>query len=194
MCERRFDDSIQTAVFASSVTVFHCSPMRACVRRSGLNVALQWKCVFMLSWCCASVVTGQVFWDCARHVSSPSSPFFVFHTLTRFISTTQPIADVSPMRRSTSSLTPQRGVREVSLSEYDLERPKMSPGQTLDQERERAHHHHHHHHHRCQRRRDKKHKSLDRAISEEQPPPAGGLDFPLAFILLCFSSHPCERK
>uniref|UniRef100_A0A8C1L9L8 Voltage-dependent N-type calcium channel subunit alpha n=1 Tax=Cyprinus carpio TaxID=7962 RepID=A0A8C1L9L8_CYPCA len=86
------------------------------------------------------------------HVSSPSSHFFVFHMLTRFISTTQPIADVSPMRRSTSSLTPQRG--------------------TLTQERERAHHHHHHHHHRCQRRRDKKHKSLDRAINEEQPPPA----------------------
>uniref|UniRef100_A0A8C1LBM1 Voltage-dependent N-type calcium channel subunit alpha n=1 Tax=Cyprinus carpio TaxID=7962 RepID=A0A8C1LBM1_CYPCA len=90
------------------------------------------------------------------HVSSPSSHFFVFHMLTRFISTTQPIADVSPMRRSTSSLTPQRG--------------------TLTQERERAHHHHHHHHHRCQRRRDKKHKSLDRAINEEQPPPAGGSD------------------
>ncbi|XP_042603674.1 voltage-dependent N-type calcium channel subunit alpha-1B isoform X10 [Cyprinus carpio] len=83
-----------------------------------------------------------------------------------------PIADVSPMRRSTSSLTPQRGVREVNLSDYDLERPKMAPGQTLTQERERAHHHHHHHHHRCQRRRDKKHKSLDRAINEEQPPPA----------------------
>ncbi|XP_051536382.1 probable voltage-dependent N-type calcium channel subunit alpha-1B isoform X3 [Myxocyprinus asiaticus] len=85
-----------------------------------------------------------------------------------------PIADVSPMRRSTSSLTPQRGVQEVSLRDYDLERPKLSTGQTPTQERdrERAHHHHHHHHHRCQRRRDKKHKSLDRAISEEQPPMA----------------------
>uniref|UniRef100_A0A671Q3B8 Voltage-dependent N-type calcium channel subunit alpha n=1 Tax=Sinocyclocheilus anshuiensis TaxID=1608454 RepID=A0A671Q3B8_9TELE len=85
-----------------------------------------------------------------------------------------PIADVSPMRRSTSSLTPQRGVREVNLSDYDLERPKMAPGQTLTQERERerAHHHHHHHHHRCQWRKDKKHKSLNRAISEEQPPPS----------------------
>ncbi|XP_026090474.1 voltage-dependent N-type calcium channel subunit alpha-1B isoform X7 [Carassius auratus] len=85
-----------------------------------------------------------------------------------------PIADVSPMRRSTSSLTPQRGVREVNLSDYDLERPKMALDQTLAQEREmgREHHHHHHHHHRCQRRKDKKQKSLDRAISEEQPPPA----------------------
>uniref|UniRef100_A0A671NVM1 Voltage-dependent N-type calcium channel subunit alpha n=1 Tax=Sinocyclocheilus anshuiensis TaxID=1608454 RepID=A0A671NVM1_9TELE len=68
----------------------------------------------------------------------------------------EPIADVSPMRRSASSLTPQRGVREVNLSDYDLERPKM---------RDRAHHHHHHHH-RCQRRRDKKHKSLDRVITD----------------------------
>ncbi len=178
-------------VFASNVTVLS----DACVCPQE-RAELQWKCVFMLSWCCVSVVTGQVLWDCARHVSSPSSRLFVFPTLTRFISTTQPIADVSPMRRSTSSLTPQRGVREVSLSDYDLERPNMSPGQTLDQERERerAHHHHHHHHHRCQRRRDKKHKSLDRAISEEQPPPAGGLGFPLSFILLHFSAHPCERK
>ncbi|XP_056303118.1 voltage-dependent N-type calcium channel subunit alpha-1B [Danio aesculapii] len=89
-----------------------------------------------------------------------------------------PIADVSPMRRSTSSLTPQRGAREVNLSEYDLERPRMSPSQTFaqDRERERVHHHHHHHYHRCQRRRDKKHKSLDRAISEEQPPPSPAAD------------------
>uniref|UniRef100_A0A671Q3G9 Voltage-dependent N-type calcium channel subunit alpha n=1 Tax=Sinocyclocheilus anshuiensis TaxID=1608454 RepID=A0A671Q3G9_9TELE len=79
---------------------------------------------------------------------------FIFHTLTCFISNTQPIADVSPMRRSTSSLTPQRGTL------------------TQERERERAHHHHHHHHHRCQWRKDKKHKSLNRAISEEQPPPA----------------------
>ncbi|XP_057215568.1 voltage-dependent N-type calcium channel subunit alpha-1B-like isoform X2 [Triplophysa rosa] len=82
-----------------------------------------------------------------------------------------PITDVSPMRRSTSSLTPHRGVQEVSLCEYDLERPEVALGQILGQERERerGYHHHHHHHHRCQRRRDKKHKSLDRAISEEQP-------------------------
>ncbi len=135
VCKRWFDDSIQTAECLHRT--WRYSPMRACVRRSGLSVVLQWKCVFMLSWCCVSVVTGQVLWDCARNVSSPSFPFFVFPTLTRFISTTQPIADMSPMRRSTSSLTPQRGVREVSLSDYDLERPKMSPGQTLDQ-RERG--------------------------------------------------------
>lgn len=111
---------------------------------------------------------------------------FIFHMLTLFISTTQPIADVSPMRRSTSSLTPQRGVREVNLSDYDLERPKMVLDQTLAHEREMERAHHHHHHHRCQRRKDKKHKSLDRAINEEQPPPAGGCDFPFSFIFYAF--------
>ncbi len=72
VCKRWFDDSIQTAECLHRT--WQCYPMRACVRRSGLNVVLQWKCVFMLSWCCVSVVTGQVLWDCARNVSSPSFP------------------------------------------------------------------------------------------------------------------------
>uniref|UniRef100_A0A8C2KJM7 Voltage-dependent N-type calcium channel subunit alpha-1B n=1 Tax=Cyprinus carpio TaxID=7962 RepID=A0A8C2KJM7_CYPCA len=105
-----------------------------------------------------------------------------------------PIADVSPMRRSTSSLTPQRGVREVNLSDYDLERPKMVLDQTLAHEREMERAHHHHHHHRCQRRKDKKHKSLDRAISEEQPPPAGGLDFAFSFIHLSLTDLKQARE
>ncbi|XP_063745485.1 voltage-dependent N-type calcium channel subunit alpha-1B isoform X2 [Eleginops maclovinus] len=80
-----------------------------------------------------------------------------------------PIVDLSPIRRSASSLTPQH-YQEVGLKEYDLERPglaqsSMSPGQVQDQDRA----HHHHHHHRCHRRRekdkDKKQKSLDRAGS-----------------------------
>uniref|UniRef100_A0A8B9JH13 Calcium channel, voltage-dependent, N type, alpha 1B subunit, b n=1 Tax=Astyanax mexicanus TaxID=7994 RepID=A0A8B9JH13_ASTMX len=84
----------------------------------------------------------------------------------------KPITDMSPMRRSASSLTPQRGGPEVSLRDLDLERPPVTLAPTLitqsqERERERAHHHHHHHH-RCHRRREKKHKSLDRAISEEQ--------------------------
>ncbi|XP_072517638.1 voltage-dependent N-type calcium channel subunit alpha-1B isoform X2 [Salminus brasiliensis] len=82
-----------------------------------------------------------------------------------------PIVDMSPMRRSASSLTPQRGGQEVILRDLALERPPAAStlaSQAQDRERERAHHHHHHHH-RCHRRRDKKHKSLDRAISEEQP-------------------------
>uniref|UniRef100_A0A8C1R5Q5 Voltage-dependent N-type calcium channel subunit alpha-1B n=1 Tax=Cyprinus carpio TaxID=7962 RepID=A0A8C1R5Q5_CYPCA len=114
-------------------------------------------------------VKGTYIYSC--HSSSvldmcPLLHVFIFHMLTLFISTTQPIADVSPMRRSTSSLTPQRGVREVNLSDYDLERPKMVLDQTLAHEREMERAHHHHHHHRCQRRKDKKHKSLDRAITD----------------------------
>ncbi|XP_077944335.1 voltage-dependent N-type calcium channel subunit alpha-1B isoform X7 [Gasterosteus aculeatus] len=73
-----------------------------------------------------------------------------------------PIVDLSPIRRSASSLTPQR-YQEVGLSEYDLERPGLAQAEGQD----RAHHHHHHH--RCHRRRDKdkdkKQTSLDRAES-----------------------------
>lgn len=84
----------------------------------------------------------------------------------------KPILDSSPMRRSASSLASQRGGTELNLKEYALERPAAA--QTQEKERDRLHqHHHHHHHHRCQRRRDKKHKSLDRAISEEQPGTVG---------------------
>lgn len=73
------------------------------------------------------------------------------------------------MRRSASSLASQRGGIELNLKEYMLERPPAA--QTQEKERDRAHQHHHHH--RCHRRRDKKHKSLDRAISEEQPSSVG---------------------
>ncbi|KAK9532840.1 hypothetical protein VZT92_010206 [Zoarces viviparus] len=73
-----------------------------------------------------------------------------------------PIVDLSPIRRSASSLTPQR-YQEVGLSEYDLDRPGLAQVDGQD----RAHHHHHHH--RCHRRRDKdkdkQQKSLDRAES-----------------------------
>ncbi|GLD56698.1 voltage-dependent N-type calcium channel subunit alpha-1B-like protein, partial [Lates japonicus] len=80
-----------------------------------------------------------------------------------------PIVDLSPIRRSASSLMPQHH-QEAGLREYDLERPGMAqssagPGQIQGQDRT----HHHHHHHRCHRRRDKdkdkKQKSLDRAAS-----------------------------
>uniref|UniRef100_A0A672ZDE2 Voltage-dependent N-type calcium channel subunit alpha n=1 Tax=Sphaeramia orbicularis TaxID=375764 RepID=A0A672ZDE2_9TELE len=91
----------------------------------------------------------------------------------------QPIVDLSPIRRSASSLTPQR-YHEISLREYDLERPGLAqssapgPGQIHNQDRA----HHHHHHHRCHRRRDKdkdkKQKSLDRAASV-QPSSTVGL-------------------
>uniref|UniRef100_UPI0037E984D5 voltage-dependent N-type calcium channel subunit alpha-1B-like n=1 Tax=Semicossyphus pulcher TaxID=241346 RepID=UPI0037E984D5 len=74
-----------------------------------------------------------------------------------------PIVDLSPIRRSASSLTQQHH-HEVGLREYDLDRTgQLSAGPGQD----RAHHHHHHH--RCHRRRDKdkdkKQKSLDRTSS-----------------------------
>lgn len=61
----------------------------------------------------------------------------------------QPIPDTSPMKRSVSTLAPQRP-HAMHLYEYSLER--MPPEQG-----------HHHHHHRCHRRKEKKQKSLDRA-------------------------------
>uniref|UniRef100_A0A8C0HMV6 Voltage-dependent N-type calcium channel subunit alpha n=1 Tax=Buteo japonicus TaxID=224669 RepID=A0A8C0HMV6_9AVES len=61
----------------------------------------------------------------------------------------RPIPDTSPMKRSVSTLTPQRP-HAMHLYEYSLER--MPPEQG-----------HHHHHHRCHRRKEKKQKSLDRS-------------------------------
>uniref|UniRef100_A0A8C3NIJ7 Voltage-dependent N-type calcium channel subunit alpha n=1 Tax=Geospiza parvula TaxID=87175 RepID=A0A8C3NIJ7_GEOPR len=60
-----------------------------------------------------------------------------------------PSQDTSPMKRSVSTLAPQRP-HAMHLYEYSLER--MPPEQG-----------HHHHHHRCHRRKEKKQKSLDRA-------------------------------
>ncbi|XP_006803553.1 voltage-dependent N-type calcium channel subunit alpha-1B isoform X1 [Neolamprologus brichardi] len=81
-----------------------------------------------------------------------------------------PIVDLSPIKRSASSLTPQHHYQDVGLKDYDLERPSQaqsSGGMGQVQGQDRAHHHHHHH--RCHRRRDKdkdkKQKSLDRAAS-----------------------------
>nr|XP_020470735.1 voltage-dependent N-type calcium channel subunit alpha-1B-like isoform X4 [Monopterus albus] len=76
-----------------------------------------------------------------------------------------PIVDLSPIRRSASSVTPQCQ-QEVRLREYDLEWPDLSESSTGQaQGQDRANHHHHHHH--CHRRRDKdkKQKSLDRTPS-----------------------------
>ncbi|NXH17918.1 CAC1B protein, partial [Bucco capensis] len=60
-----------------------------------------------------------------------------------------PIPDTSPMKRSVSTLTPQRP-HAMHLYEYSLERVPPEQG-------------HHHHHHRCHRRKEKKQKSLDKA-------------------------------
>ncbi|NXN08352.1 CAC1B protein, partial [Indicator maculatus] len=61
----------------------------------------------------------------------------------------QPIPDTSPMKRSVSTLTPQRP-HAMHLYEYSLERVPPEQG-------------HHHHHHRCHRRKEKKQKSLEKA-------------------------------
>uniref|UniRef100_A0A8D0L3M7 Voltage-dependent N-type calcium channel subunit alpha n=1 Tax=Sphenodon punctatus TaxID=8508 RepID=A0A8D0L3M7_SPHPU len=63
-----------------------------------------------------------------------------------------PIPDASPMKRSISTLTPQRP-HAMHLYEYSLER--VPPDQT-----------HHHHHHRCHRRKEKKQKSVDRSPNQ----------------------------
>ncbi|XP_045922258.1 voltage-dependent N-type calcium channel subunit alpha-1B isoform X2 [Micropterus dolomieu] len=93
-----------------------------------------------------------------------------------------PIVDLSPIRRSASSLT-QQHYQEVGLREYDLERPGMAsttPGQVQGQDRA----HHHHHHHRCHRRRDKdrekKQRSLDRASSVQPSSTVGSFTDPSA--------------
>uniref|UniRef100_A0A672VFS1 Voltage-dependent N-type calcium channel subunit alpha n=1 Tax=Strigops habroptila TaxID=2489341 RepID=A0A672VFS1_STRHB len=73
----------------------------------------------------------------------------------------QPIPDTSPMKRSVSTLTPQRP-HPMHLYEYSLER--MPPEQV-----------HHHHHHRCHRRKEKKQKSLDRSPHQLADGQAGKL-------------------
>ncbi|XP_032905135.1 voltage-dependent N-type calcium channel subunit alpha-1B [Amblyraja radiata] len=75
-----------------------------------------------------------------------------------------PIPDTSPMKRSVSTLTPQRS-RGMHLPDYSLERvvPVRMP-------------HHHHHHHRCHRRREKKQRSLERSPSREVDGETGQLD------------------
>ncbi|KAM6902920.1 putative voltage-dependent N-type calcium channel subunit alpha-1B [Xenentodon cancila] len=98
-----------------------------------------------------------------------------------------PIVDLSPIKRSASSLTPQRHQQEAGLREFDLERvgqgpSSAGPGQ-IQQGQDRPHHHHHHH--RCHRRRDKdkRQKSLDKAaplqpsntFGSPTEPPADGL-------------------
>uniref|UniRef100_A0A8C7ZLP6 Voltage-dependent N-type calcium channel subunit alpha-1B n=1 Tax=Oryzias sinensis TaxID=183150 RepID=A0A8C7ZLP6_9TELE len=95
-----------------------------------------------------------------------------------FASLFQPIVDLSPIKRSASSLTPQSH-REVELRDYDLERDGQLPaGPGQIQEEERVHHHHHHH--RCHRRRDKdrekKHRSLEKAASGQPGSTTGETD------------------
>ncbi|XP_028910161.1 voltage-dependent N-type calcium channel subunit alpha-1B isoform X4 [Ornithorhynchus anatinus] len=77
-------------------------------------------------------------------------------SMPRLATETQPIADTSPMKRSISTLAPQR--------------PSAMPGPEDPLERAPPDPHsgggHHHHHHRCHRRRDRKQKSMDKGPNQ----------------------------
>ncbi|XP_072288737.1 calcium channel, voltage-dependent, N type, alpha 1B subunit, a [Eucyclogobius newberryi] len=79
------------------------------------------------------------------------------------------VPDASTMRRSASSVTPQRP-QEVNLRDYTLEKPSQDS---------RPHHRHHHHHchHRRERERErdreKRQRSLDTPVSGQPPTSAG---------------------
>lgn len=105
----------------------------------------------------------QYRWFRLSHLTHLSALLLSSHHFMSPFFSSQPIVDLSPIRRSASSL-PQQQWQEVGLKEYDLERPNLAQSSTGPRQ-DRAHHHHHHH--RCHRRRDKdkKQKSLDRAAS-----------------------------
>ncbi|XP_051278200.1 calcium channel, voltage-dependent, N type, alpha 1B subunit, a isoform X1 [Dicentrarchus labrax] len=78
------------------------------------------------------------------------------------------VADTSPMKRSASTVAPQRP-QEVNLRDYTLEKPSQDRP------------HHRHHHHRCHHRRDrdkdrdreKRQRSLDTPLGGQAPSSAG---------------------
>ncbi|KAM6944935.1 calcium channel, voltage-dependent, N type, alpha 1B subunit, a [Lycodopsis pacificus] len=84
----------------------------------------------------------------------------------------QTAPDASPMKRSVSTVAPQRP-QEVNLGDCTLEKPS--------QDRPPHHHHHHHHHHRCHHRRDRdrdkdrerRQRSLDAPLGGPPPNSAG---------------------
>ncbi|XP_062269228.1 voltage-dependent N-type calcium channel subunit alpha-1B-like [Platichthys flesus] len=146
--------------------------------KNRLNIVFRLKVAIQWLWCVCvcrgyfSATQLQVVW-----VKAPQP--LVCSTFSSRLSnllSSQPIVDLSPIRRSASSLTPQRH-QEDGLSEYDLQRLGLAqapPGQ------DRAHHHHHHH--RCHRRRDKdnKQKSLDRTASVQPSSTADSFTDPSA--------------
>ncbi|KAK5870529.1 hypothetical protein PBY51_003470 [Eleginops maclovinus] len=79
----------------------------------------------------------------------------------------QSVPDESPMKRSASTVAPQRP-QEVNLRDYTLEKPSQ----------DRVHHHHHHrcHHHRDRERdkdRERRQRSLDTPLGGQPPGSAG---------------------
>ncbi|KAM7018612.1 calcium channel, voltage-dependent, N type, alpha 1B subunit, a [Tautogolabrus adspersus] len=85
------------------------------------------------------------------------------------------VPDASPMKRSASTVAPQRP-QEVNLRDYTLEKPSQDRP------------HHHHHHHRCHHRRDKdrdrerdrekRQRSLDTPPGGQAPSAAGAAGEP----------------
>ncbi|XP_060893416.1 probable voltage-dependent N-type calcium channel subunit alpha-1B [Labrus mixtus] len=85
------------------------------------------------------------------------------------------VPDASPMKRSASTVAPQRP-QEVNLRDYTLEKPSQDRP------------HHHHHHHRCHHRRDKdrdrerdrekRQRSLDTPPGGQAPGAAGAAGEP----------------
>ncbi|XP_063172553.1 voltage-dependent N-type calcium channel subunit alpha-1B-like [Candoia aspera] len=86
-------------------------------------------------------------------------------SMPRLAAETQPIPDTSPMKRSVSTLNPQRP-HATHLYEHSRT----------------AEHTHHHHHHRCHRRREKKQqKSIDKPpnhLVEDEAPAGEGVSKP----------------
>lgn len=96
----------------------------------------------------------------------------------------QTVPDASSMRRSASTVTPQRP-QEVNLRDYTLEKPS--------QDRPHHRHHHHHCHHRRdrdrERDREKRQRSLDTPLGGQPPTSAGqsNLTDTQSFIFYCLS-------
>uniref|UniRef100_A0AAX7V4V0 Voltage-dependent N-type calcium channel subunit alpha n=1 Tax=Astatotilapia calliptera TaxID=8154 RepID=A0AAX7V4V0_ASTCA len=74
----------------------------------------------------------------------------------------QSVPDASPMKRSASTVTPQRP-QEVNLRDYTLEKPSQ----------ERTHHHHRRCHHRRDRDRENRQRFLDAPLAGQPPGSAG---------------------
>uniref|UniRef100_A0A3P8Q980 Voltage-dependent calcium channel alpha-1 subunit IQ domain-containing protein n=1 Tax=Astatotilapia calliptera TaxID=8154 RepID=A0A3P8Q980_ASTCA len=75
----------------------------------------------------------------------------------------QSVPDASPMKRSASTVTPQRP-QEVNLRDYTLEKPSQ----------ERTHHHHRRCHHRRDRDRENRQRFLDAPLAGQPPGSAVG--------------------
>uniref|UniRef100_A0A8C7KRX4 Voltage-dependent N-type calcium channel subunit alpha n=1 Tax=Oncorhynchus kisutch TaxID=8019 RepID=A0A8C7KRX4_ONCKI len=136
----------------------------------------------------------------ALHLVFLLSLFFLFAR------SSQPIADISPIRRSASTLASQCH-REMSLRDYTLGRPSQAQAQASSAPGQAQDRPHHHHHHRCHRRRDKdrdkKQKSLDRATSVQPSSTAcergthmmhacAHIHTQTCFTWSCSNIHTCE--